>query len=316
MTQEVEVGNVVEISGEAQKLTVVPSDSSVVATQNGSAPTAESSPKALRIGVVGNNVVARAMNVAFDVVKGTERKTVDGISELDSLIQWRPSLVYVCTDIPLLKNDTLDDAEFINTVSRLVKQVGCGICIRTTINIETLERLISVLTYDVLKNKVVYNPVMTDEDDIGKILSTEVEYFGGTDKALEAHMNLLKHVSNFSTVQFETGSIFDIVYVKLALSGFKAVKQTFFNQLHDVIVDIKGSNPAIVRRLIQKAPEFVDRSILLPTFIRSRGDDGVTFKQAKAFGGEYTNKDVKMFISMTDKFPILDECVNYKNLKD
>lgn len=310
MAQEIEVGNVVEINGENQKVGVV----QPAVTEGSAAPAAE--PKTLRVGIVGSNVTARAMAVAFDVVKGTERRAVDGIAELDSLIQWRPNLVYVCTDIPLLKNDNLDDAEFINTVSRLVKQTGCGVCIRTTINIETVERLISVLSYETLKNKVVYNPVITDEEDVGKILSSDVEYIGGSEKAVTAHLSVLRNLSNFSTVDFETGSIFDIVYVKLALSGFKAVKQTFFNQLHEAIVDVKGSNPAVVRRLIQKAPELSDRSVLLPTFIRSRADDSVSYKQSRAFGGEYTNKDVKMFIGMTDKLPILDECVNFKNLKD
>jgi hypothetical protein len=42
----------------------------------------------------------------------------------------------------------------------------------------------------------------------------------------------------------------------------------------------------------------------------------VSYKQAKSFGGEFLNKDVKMFVGMTDKFPLLDECVNFKNLKD
>lgn len=309
MSEEIEVGNVIELNnGERQ---TVPSTTETSPSGDEEANRA----KVLRVGIVGGNAVARAMNVAFDI-KGTDRKIVNGIQELDELIQWRPAVTFVCTDIPLLKNDTLDDAEFINTVSRLVKQCGTGVCIRSTINIETIERLIGVLTYDVFKTKIVYNPVMTESENVGEILTQDLEFFGGTEKTLEAHFGILGNMSNFNTKQVETGSIFEIAFVKLAVSGFKAVKQTFFNQLHEAILDVKGANPAIVRRLIQKAPDLTDRSVMIPTFIRSRADDEVSYKQAKSFGGEFLNKDVKMFVGMTDKFPLLDECVNFKNLKD
>jgi hypothetical protein len=308
MAEEIEVGNVIELNN-GERQTVPPT----VEAPNGDEEANRA--KVLRVGIVGTNAVARAMNVAFDA-RGTDRKMVDSIKELDDLIQWRPAVTFVCTDIPLLKNDSLDDAEFINTVSRLVKQCGTGVCIRSTINIETIERLIGVLTYDVFKAKVIYNPVMTESEDAGEILTQEVEYIGGVDKTVEAHLNILKNLTNFAAVQVETGSVFEVAYAKLAVSGFKAVKQTFFNQLHEAILDVKGANPAIVRRLIQKAPDLTDRSVMIPTFIRSRADDEVSYKQAKSFGGEFLNKDVKMFVGMTDKFPLLDECVNFKNLKD
>lgn len=271
--------------------------------------------KIIRIGIVGDNAISRASYAAFDAL-GVERKVATGLSEVDDLIKWRPAITYICNDIPLMKNDTLDDADFINIINKLVRQSGSGICIRSTINIETVERLIAAISYEALKAKVVYNPVMSDEQDVGKILMPDIEYFGGEEKALTAHFGILKNVSNFSAMRVETGTIFEVVFAKLAISGFKAVKQTFFNQLHDAILDIKGANPAIVRRLIQKCPELIDTSVMIPTFIRARTDDEISYKQARSFGGEYLNNDVKMFVSMTDKFPILDECVNIKNLKD
>ena len=59
----------------------------------------------------------------------------------------------------------------------------------------------------------------------------------------------------------------------------------------------------------------IDRSVMIPTFIRGRTDAGISYKQARSFGGEFEN-DVRMFASTTDKLPLLDECINYKNLKD
>ena len=278
-------------------------------------PKTGAKPKVLRLGIVGDNAVSRAVYAAFDA-RGVERKVAKSLEEVDDLIKWKPAITYICNDIPLMKNDTLDDAEFINIINKLVRQAQCGICIRSTINIETVERLMAALSYDVVKGKVIYNPVMTDNDDVGKMLTPEIEFFGGEEKALQAHLSILRNVSNFAAQRIETGSIFEIIYTKLAISGFKAVKQTFFNQLHDAILDVKGANPAIVRRMIQKCPELVDTSVMIPTFIRTRTGEEVSYKQSRSFGGEYLNNDVKMFVSMTDKLPILDECINIKNLKD
>jgi len=271
--------------------------------------------KRLRIGIVGSNNIAKATHIAYDT-KNVDRYLVDGIEELDSLIDWRPTIVFICNDIPLLKNDTLDDADFLNTVNKLIRGSGAGVCIRTTINTETVERLIQALTWDVVNAKVIYNPVFEDTDNIGKILTPEVEYFGGDEKAIAMHVNLMKHTSHFSAQQMSVGSIFDVVYAKLAVVGFKAVKQTFFNQLHDAVIDCGGANPSIVRRMIEKSPDLVDRSVMVPTFVRSRSSEEVSYKQARSYSGEFENADVKMFVGMTDKLPLLDECINYKNLKD
>ena len=277
-------------------------------------PSTADAKKRLRIGIVGSNAIAKATHIAYDT-KNVDRMMIDGIAELDSLIDWRPTIVFVCNDIPLLKNETLDDADFLNTVNKLVRGSGAGICIRNTINTETVERLIQALSWDIVNAKVIYNPVFEDTDNIGKLLTPEIEYLGGDEKAISAHVNILKHTTYFSAQQMSVGSIFDVVYAKLAVVGFKAVKQTFFNQLHDAILDCGGANPSIVRRMVEKSPDLVDRSVMVPTYVRSRASDEVSYKQARSYSGEFENADVKMFVGMTDKLPLLDECINYKNLK-
>ena len=268
----------------------------------------------IRIGVVGDNAVAQAMQLAFDV-KSVETMHVSGLEGLDDLIDWKPGITFLCTPVPLLKNDSVDDADLINMTNKLIRGCGSGVCIKTSINIETIERLIKALSYEVMTKKVTYNPVMGDDTNIGKILSPDVEYFGGDPEVIPEHMKIIQHTSVFSAQQFITGSIFEVAYAKLAVAGFKAVKQTYFNQLHDAILDTGGANPSIVRRMIEVAPELTDRSVMIPTFIRGRTDAGISYKQARSFGGEFEN-DVRMFASTTDKLPLLDECINYKNLKD
>lgn len=274
----------------------------------------EQQQQKIRIGVVGDNAVAQAMQLAFDV-KSVETMHVSGLEGIDDLVDWKPGITFLCTPVPLLKNDSVDDADLINMTNKLIRGCGSGVCIKTSINIETIEHLIKALSYEVMTKKVTYNPVMGDDTNIGKILSPDVEYFGGDPEVIPEHMKIIQHTSVFSAQQFITGSIFEVAYAKLAVAGFKAVKQTYFNQLHDAILDTGGANPSIVRRMIEVAPELTDRSVMIPTFIRGRTDADISYKQARSFGGEFEN-DVRMFASTTDKLPLLDECINYKNLKD
>jgi len=269
----------------------------------------------LRVGIIGDNHLAYATNVGFDT-KSTERKMIASFTDVDELIEWRPSLVVVCEQVPLLKNDTLDDAEFLNAMSKVVKQADAGLCIRSTLNIETIERLSMALSYQMFTAKVIYMPELDDSENLGKILSADFALIGGGEKALPAFMNLIKHTTNISAQQVVTGSIYEVAYAKLGLSGFKAVKQVFFNQLYDTILDLKNANPTIVRRMMEKAPALTDRSTMIPTFIRARVDDTVSYKEARLCSGEYENSDVRMLVGMTDKFPLLDQCVNLNNLED
>jgi hypothetical protein len=269
----------------------------------------------LRVGVIGDNVLAQSTYVAFDT-RNVERFQATTLDDIDSLVEWRPTLSVYCADIPLLKNDTLDDSDFINTMVKLVKTVESGILVRTTLNIETIERLIVALGYDVFNAKVIYMPEFSSSQNVGDLLVSDFHAVGGDDKALQAFMGILKHTTHFSAKEIVTGSVFEIAYAKLGAVGFKAVKQTFFNQLHETILDVKNANPTIVRRLLEKTPELNDKSVMVPTFVRARTDDSVSYKQARSYSGEFENDDVRMLAGMTDRIPLVDECINYRNVKD
>ena len=280
----------------------------------GEQPSEDKRSQKLRIGVVGNDLVSNAMGIAFDPVM-VDVMRVDGLEQIDDLIDWHPGVTFLCNPVKVLENDSVDDADLINMVAKLIKGCGSGICIRSTLAIETVERLIKTLGYDVLLQKVVYNPVMTDGTDVGSILTPSIEYFGASDEVLSKHMDIMKGTSIMSVSQIRSGSIFEVAYAKLAINGFKAVKQTFFNQLHDTIMDCGGASPSNVRRLIETSEALTDRSVMVPTFVRAKADSGMTHKRARSFSGEFEN-DVRVLSSMTDKIPLLDECINYKNIVD
>lgn len=279
-------------------------------------PKSEDAPAGkLRVGIVGNNTLAQATAVAFNT-KAAETVVINSFDEVDSLIESKPAIVFLCQEIPLLKNDTYDDADFLNTVNKLFKQVECGICIRSTMNIETLQRMIATLGYEVFNAKVCYFPEMSDASNLGEILISDYHLIGGDEKGRAALMQLLQHTSHFSASQVQFGSIWEVVYAKLGLAGFKAVKQTFFNQLYDTIMDVKNANPTIVRRMMEASPDITDKSVMIPTFIRAKTDDTISYKQARAYAGEFLNHDVRALAGLSDKLPLLDECINFKNLKD
>lgn len=267
----------------------------------------------LKIGVIGDNYLADAMRVAFDS-KITDVNQIETSDALDSLISWRPNIVFICTDIPLLKNDTLDDAEFVNNVVKIAKQTPAGVCVKTTINNETLERIVGGVGIEWFSKKLVYSPEVAETAE--EVLNGRYLMLGGSETAINALKEVLETHTYFSMKDVVTGSLETISYAKLGLTGFKAVKQTYFNQLHNAILDMGGANPTHVRRIIESHPDYLDPSLSIPTFVRSALDSGVTLKQAKSYGGEYANSDVKMLSSMTERLTLLDECINLRNLKD
>lgn len=264
-----------------------------------------------KIGVIGNNYLSDAMRSAFDS-KLTEKKQVIP-SELSSLIEWKPNLVFVCQDIPFLKTDVLDDASFIDTIIKLSK-TEAGICIKTSINMDIYNKMVAAIGEQYVQNKMVYSPEV--EENALSILNSEFVMIGGSVQAVKAYNDILMNSTVFSMKEVLFDTIPNIVLTKLGLSGFKAVKQTFFNQFHQFVMDLGNTNPTTIRKMMLKHPMISDTSLTLPIFVQAQSDPDISFKQSISFGGEYSNTDVKLLVGMTDKLSVVDECVNLRNLKD
>jgi len=267
----------------------------------------------LRCGVVGTNYLARAINASFDA-KSTDVQLVDGVDGLDDMLTWRPNIVFICTDIPLMKNDTLDDSDFINICNKVAKGSSAGVCIKTTINVETIDRMISTVGQDWFVNKVVYSPELGETAE--SVLNNDLLFMGGHPDALDALADIIRHTTHMNSAEVITGTPHEVVFASLGIAGFKAVKQTFFNQFHQSVIDIEGANPMIVRRMMEKAPIMTDKSLMTPTSVRAMCEDEMLLKKARSYGGEYANTAVKMMVGMTDRLTVLDECINLRNLKD
>lgn len=266
----------------------------------------------LRVGVIGNNYLADATRICFDA-KLNDVYTVASEDELDSLIEYKPQVVFVCVDLPLLKNDTIDDAALIAMMVRFSKETQAGVCLKTTINSETADRIAAATGAEWFVKKFLYSPELNETVD--GVLSSDIMFVGGTPDVIEAHMTIMRSGTVLLPKRIINGTINEVIFAKLGAVGFKAVKQTFFNQLHQAILDIEGANPSVVRQILTQVIEH-DDVLMIPTFIRAQADSNLTMKQARSFGGEFANTDVKMLSSMTDRLTVLEECINLRNLKD
>lgn len=266
----------------------------------------------LRVGVVGSNYLADATRISFDS-KLNDVYTVDSEDELDSLIEYKPQVVFVCVDLPLLKNDTIDDASLIAMITRLSKETQAGVCLKTTINVETSDRIASATGGEWFVKKFVYSPELGETVD--DVLAADILFIGGIPEVIEAHIKIMRSGSVLLPRHVLQGTVNEVIFAKLGTVGFKAVKQTFFNQLHQAIIDIEGANPSTVRQMLMNSVEN-DNVLMIPTFIRAQADSELTMKQARSFAGEFANTDAKMLSSMTDRLTVLEECINLRNLKD
>lgn len=266
----------------------------------------------LRIAVTGNTYLADAMLAAFDP-KVSEVQAYEA-TDMTGLAEYRPSVVFVCDDVPMLKNDSLDDAALIAAIQSVAQNTQAGICLKTTINTETLDRIINVVSIEWAASKMIYAPEFAETADA--VLTSELSYVGGMPKAVDAYLNIIKHCTFFSSQEIVKGTFHEVIYAKLGLAGYKAVKQAFFSQFNQVVLDLEGANPTIVRRMIEKHPIMTDRSLLVPVVVRAKTDQEITAKQARSFMGEYANRDVKMFVGQSDRITLLEEAINVRNIKD
>jgi UDP-glucose 6-dehydrogenase len=264
------------------------------------------------LGIIGDNYLADSIRAGLDS-KTSEHKQVI-YKDIESLFEWQPQVIFICLDVPFLKNGSSDDAEFVDTILRISKTTKSGICIKTSINIDTLNKLISAVGKEFMDNKVVYSPELYEDTE--SVLNSDFVFLGGSPNATAALRDVLYMHSFFQMKEVVMDTIHNVVFAKLGLSGYRAVKQTFFNQLHQTIVDVGGSNPTAVRRLMLKHPIMMDTSVTLPTFVKAQSDASASYKQTISYSGEYANSDVRLLSGMTDKLSVLDECINLRNLKD
>lgn len=274
----------------------------------------QNSSSKLKVSILGDTDLAIAVKTLFN----TNRAESSIFTSVDESITWTPNLTFICLPTRLLQNDTLDDSDIINAIQKTIKQSTGGVCLKTAVSPDTITRIQSAIDAESFEKRFVYSPEVYDSEDVAAIINPKTILIGGLNPSASAVIDVYRNYSNLviENNKIQTCSPIEAAFVKLAISGFTAVRQTFFNQLYEVSSEYDDINFTNVRRIFSSRDYSKEISTTLPTFIRSKDQEGLNNKMAKNHRGEYLNRDVKIFAALSDKTPLIDECVNYKNLKE
>lgn len=268
-----------------------------------------SASNTLNIAVIGTNAIAKSVGIMFATNNSRSQIVVNEYDSIDdSLENTAQQLYYVCLDAKLNKDD-FDDANIIDACLKISNQTRSTIVLKTTVPWDTIERILS----GVNEERFIYAPEEASDDDIREVLRSQLNLVGGSTKGIQAYSRLISGGSMLDRKMI-MASHFDIACIKTGIVGMRAVTQTFYNQLYDYVQSTGTGNYNIVKKTLSTIKE--EKLLTIPTFIRAQKEEGLSYKKSKAFSGEFQNTDAKIFSSMTDKFPLLDECINYKTLKD
>lgn len=270
----------------------------------------------LKFSILGDNVIALATFGSF----GSNHNPlvrVDMCHDVDVAVAQTPEVTFVCLDLNLKEDGSLDDVELISILQKLDKLTQGGIILRTSVNIETMKRILSALRRETVENRFTYFPVAEDTDDPMVIMSSKIHLIGSYPRA---YNNFIETLNRWSIVDVDEvifcTNFLNVVSVKNMFSAYTAVRQTFFNQFMDYTKELGVVDSANLTRMWRKLEPHVDSSHCVPTFIRARTDSKVSIKKARSYGGEYRNKDIKLLVEETDKLTLLEECYNIRNIKD
>lgn len=261
----------------------------------------------LRIGLVGSGTLAESVRLSLAYPAPPAKVEFYQFDDIDDAVaNDQVHLFFVTTEVEIMKDDIVDDAVLVDQVNKLSK-TKASVCVKSTINLETLNRLLQVIPAD----RLVYSPELVTDMDMKDIIRSDTNIIGGTPTSTGSYNRLMQGQQIFDRKNVVL-SFKEAVVLKLAVSAKKAVVQTFHNQLHAYAQDA-DINYNIISKTLANVVDHAEDSI--PTHLRAIAE-GASVKRAKSFSGEYANRDIRVFASETDKLPLLDECINYKNLKD
>jgi len=265
--------------------------------------------KKLRVAVLGKGIHAEQIRATVNTDR-TESKEFDNI---DALVEYEPNITFIVGRIPVKNNDTLDDAQLLDAILKIFNNTKSGVCLKSTVNPETADRITDILQ-TMGNTRFVYSPYTSESDGVMSEMNESTVIIGGDETARRTHVNVLDVHFHGTASIFVPMNFKDAVIYKMALSGFTAIKQSFFAQLAQVADDFDVPMNR-VRRALQNNALVSSPSYCIPPIIRSQTDENISLKMARGFGGEYLNDDVRAFCGVTDKMTLLEEAVNWSNVK-
>lgn len=266
------------------------------------------------IGIIGD--IDDPLTVGTKVLL-THKNTIISVSEdIDEIVEQQNDVVVFTEEVKMLDNDTLDESRLLSACRKVETHTEGSFCIRSSISPDTVSKIVSCgVSEEWWEKKIVYWPEMSYNLSVEKMFTAPI-VIGGQREATQGFYNFLEFQSNVMNLEFgRVSSMLDTTFVKLAVSGFYGVVQTYANQFADVMSEYDGSNYNLARQIVSKVIDDFDKTLLIPCSLRSREVEQINLKRSRSYKGEYGNKDIRIFSSLSDRIPVLDECVNYRNVK-
>jgi hypothetical protein len=281
-------------------------DDAVEVTNNQELPNEPDGP--FKIAVVGDDAdLAQACTVLYSSVRTEIR-----VLKIDEVKDFNPHVSMVCADITLSKNDLQEDAEFLDIIKKL-SYLDTGICIKSTISPETLNRVFSCMPNDAANGRIIYSPELGTS--FNEIVGSQIGFLGGSPKVIEQHENILKNLTIDSRPKVLKGGVFDICLTRLAVAGRRAVLQEYYNQLYSFVNDHDMTAFGAVRNMLNQISDN-EHLYSVPVSLRALAQSPeLSKKESFAVKGEFENRSVRALVGVTDKMLLVEEAINTKNLR-
>jgi len=240
----------------------------------------------LKLGIIGHGFVGTAVDNGFD--KNVDKFIVDinkNKNTIEDLIEFDPSLVFVC--VPTPQQDSHDDVDvsivrdvLINLNEKSYKGI---IVIKSTITPQHLTNFKKQF-----KNlKLIYNPeFLTEANSLQDFIDPNMQILGGKWKDCEAVEKAYIRHSSVKVVPTFKVDLITASLIKYTINSWLATKVIFFNELKDLF-DASSSHSSWSQftDMLTRDPRIGDTHLKVP------GPDG-----KKGFGGHCFPKDTNALI--------------------
>jgi len=200
-------------------------------------------------------------------------------------------VVFFCNPISQDENGIYHATELEDAVLRVLAQMNSGICIKTTMPVELVDRLCSRNT------RIVYHPdvIQEFEGNLDETMDPRIFVLGGHPQSTMALQEIYFRFSNYRTSQMSHVTPVEAAFVEAGIASICAAKATLFNQLYDVLQEY-GGDYHLVSTYIGSDPRIGSWGARIPNPDLSRG-----FRQSRMI------EAVKQLSNFNERFTILKE---------
>lgn len=241
----------------------------------------------LRIGIIGYGFVGQAVEYSF-MTQNTETFIIDpkyNENTLDDLVNWKPSLIFVCLPTPSNNDGSIDASLVSNTVKNLKSRLNTFIIIKSTIT----PKIVSEITSQ--EFNIAYVPEFLSEGNAKFDMVNSDFMIIGTNFAA-AYEAVIDYYEKYSmckkSINYINVTPTEASFVKYTINTFLAMKTAYFNELYS-LADATGVNYQNILKGVLADSRIGSSHTKVP------GPDGKL-----GFGGACFPKDLNAFIDYSD----------------